>query len=148
MADEVAWICVASIPFMVDGARAGLEWAVIVDDNLIHTKDAECSCYPARTRYPLVCGLEAGFGSVIFTRCRLCRDLFFKSLLCDYTAGHSDRDCVFPTTSSLKPGARLEGVDANIVAVIFDPALLYKVSTCCEKNGTASAPGKLVEVKG
>lgn len=71
MADEVTWVCVAGIPFMIDGARAGLEWAIIVNDNLIHTKDAECSCYPARTRYPLVCSLEAGFKSVVVILCRL-----------------------------------------------------------------------------
>lgn len=61
MADEVTWICVAGVPFMVDGTRAGLEWAVVVNDNLIHTKDAECSGYPPRTCYPLVCSLEADF---------------------------------------------------------------------------------------
>lgn len=71
-----------------------------------------------------------------------------EGLLCDYTAGHSDRDCVFPTTSSLKSGARLEGVDANIVAVIFDPALLYKVSACCGMNSTACVAPKMVKVKG
>lgn len=65
MANKVTWICVAGIPFMVDGARARLEWAVIVNDNLIHTEDAECSCYPAGTRYPLICSLEADFWSVI-----------------------------------------------------------------------------------
>lgn len=60
MADEVAGVGIACVSVMIDGTRASLQGAVIIDDNLIDTEDGQCSCYPAGTRYPLVGGLEAG----------------------------------------------------------------------------------------
>lgn len=64
MANEMTGIGVAGIPVRVDCARASLYWAVVVDDNLIHAEDTQCSGYPARTCNPLVCGLKAGLGQL------------------------------------------------------------------------------------
>lgn len=123
--DEVTRVDIAGVPLLVNSPRTGLQGAIIVDDDLIHSEDGKGSSDAARSRYPLICGLQASTDQYF---CIAVITGGVNDLLAYDAASHSNRYREITATSGSKPGGGFERVHAALVIFVIGPPPLFKVS--------------------